>query len=96
MWANYVGLFADIGKATGTSPVTPAQPGVVRNLGLVDPLCAEHAQRRSGQSLQFGPRRGSGRSQQPPAARCSGSLGFNGGAVLGVQNTNTPTAETGL
>ena len=34
---KYVGLFADLGKPATTSPAAPAQPGAVRNLGLVNP-----------------------------------------------------------
>ena len=84
----YVGLFADIGKAAGTSPVTPAQPGVVRNLGLVDPYVLNT---RSGAANPFTTvRTGALAGRNSGGGTVSGSW-VSGGAVNGTQNT---TAET--
>ena len=84
----YVGLFADIGKPAGTSPVTPAVPGVVRNLGLVDPYVLNT---RTGAANPFTTvRTGALAGRNSGGGTVSGSW-VSGGAVNGTQNT---TAET--
>ncbi len=84
----YVGLFADIGKPAGTSPVTPAEPGIVRNVGLVDPYVLNT---RSGAANPFTTvRTGALAGRNSGGGTVSGSW-VSGGAVNGTQNT---TAET--
>ena len=84
----YVGLFADIGKAATTSPAAPAQPGVVRNLGLVDPYVLNT---RSGSASPFTTARtGALAGSNSAAGTVSGSW-VAGGEVNGTQNTSAQT-----
>ena len=78
---EFVGLFADIGAT-----------GVVRNLALVDPYVL-NTRNNSGQN-EFG-RAGAlaGRNAAGGAVR---GVYINGGSVLGVQNTATPTGVGNL
>ena len=78
---EFVGLFADIGAT-----------GVVRNLALVDPYVL-NTRNNSGQN-EFG-RAGAlaGRNAAGGSVR---GVYINGGSVLGVQNTATPTGVGNL
>ena len=85
----YVGLFADIGKAATTSPAAPAVPGVVRNLGLVDPYVS-NARSSSGSSGFTTVRTGALAGRNSDAGTVSGSY-VSGGSVTGSQSAATNT-----
>ena len=85
----YVGLFADIGKPAGTSPVTPAVPGIVRNVGLVDPYVS-NARSSSGSSGFTTVRTGALAGRNSDAGTVSGSY-VSGGSVTGSQSAATNT-----
>ena len=60
--STLVGLFGDIGKPAGTSPVTPAEPGAVQNVGLVNPYVSNTRTGSAARSPR--PHRSAGRAQQ--------------------------------
>ncbi len=84
----YVGLFADIGKAATTTPAAPAQPGVVRNLGLVDPYVLNT---RSGSASPFTTVSTGALAGRNSAAGTVSDSWVSGGAVNGTQNTSAQT-----
>ncbi len=85
----YVGLFADIGKPATTSPAAPAVPGVVRNVGLVDPYVS-NARSSSGSSGFTTVRTGALAGRNSDAGTVSGSY-VSGGSVTGSQSAATNT-----
>ena len=85
----YVGLFADIGKAATTSPAAPAVPGIVRNVGLVDPYVS-NARSSSGSSGFTTVRTGALAGRNSDAGTVSGSY-VSGGSVTGSQSAATNT-----
>ena len=76
----FVGLFADLGKAAGTSPVTPAEPATVRNVGLVNPY-VNNARTATGASVRTGAL--AGRNVSGTVSRSY----VSGGSVTGSQAT---------
>ena len=76
----FVGLFADLGKAAGTSPVTPAEPATVRNVGLVNPY-VNNARTATGASVHIGAL--AGRNVSGTVSRSY----VSGGSVTGSQAT---------
>ena len=84
----YVGLFADIGKPATTSPAAPAVPGVVRNLGLVDPYVLNT---RSGSASPFTTVSTGALAGRNSAAGTVSDSWVSGGSVKGTQNTSAQT-----
>ena len=83
---KYVGLFADIGIAedTSTSPTTPAVPGAVQNVGLVNPYV--HNERDGAHSTLINyVRTGALAGSSSAAGAVSGSW-VAGGSVTSQQN----------
>ena len=83
-----VGLFAEIGKAATTSPAAPAVPGVVRNVGLVDPYVANTRTAASGMTYVYT----GALAGRNAAGTVSGSY-VSGGSVTATQNTSTTFAS---
>ena len=80
--STLVGLFGDIGKPAGTSPVTPAEPGAVQNVGLVNPYVSNT---RAGSATPFTTARtGALAGRNSAAGTVSGSW-VDGGSVAGSQ-----------
>ena len=79
----FAGLFADIGIAedTSTSPTTPAVPGIVRNVGLVDPYVSNT---RSAAGVLTTVRTGALAGRSSGGGAVSGSY-VAGGSVAGSQ-----------
>ena len=81
---KFVGLFANLGKPAGTSPVTPAEPGAVQNVGLVNPYV--HNERDGAHSTLINyVRTGTLAGGSTSAGAVSGSY-VSGGSVTGTQN----------
>ena len=83
---KYVGLFADIGIAedTSTSPTTPAVPGVVQNVGLVNPYVNNERDGGHASLINY-VRTGALAGSSSAAGAVSGSW-VAGGSVASQQN----------
>ena len=83
---KYVGLFADIGIAedTSTSPTTPAVPGVVQNVGLVNPYVKNERDGAHSTLINY-VRTGALAGSSSAAGAVSGSW-VDGGSVASQQN----------
>ena len=81
---KFVGLFANLGKPAGTSPVTPAEPGVVQNVGLVNPYVHNERDGAHGTLINYA-RTGALAGSSTSAGAVSGSY-VSGGSVTGTQN----------
>ena len=80
--STLVGLFGDIGKPAGTSPVTPAEPGAVQNVGLVDPYVSNT---RTGSAAPFTTARTGALAGRNSAAGAVSGSWVAGGSVAGSQ-----------
>ena len=80
--STLVGLFGDIGKPAGTSPVTPAEPGAVRNVGLVNPYVSNT---RTGSATPFTTARTGALAGRNSAAGAVSGSWVAGGSVAGSQ-----------
>ena len=80
--STLVGLFGDIGKPAGTSPVTPAEPGAVQNVGLVDPYVSNT---RTGSATPFTTARTGALAGRNSAAGAVSGSWVAGGSVAGSQ-----------
>ena len=80
--STLVGLFGDIGKPAGTSPVTPAEPGAVRNVGLVNPYVSNT---RTGSATPFTTARTGALAGRNSAAGAVSGSWVDGGSVAGSQ-----------
>ena len=80
--STLVGLFGDIGKPAGTSPVTPAEPGAVQNVGLVDPYVSNT---RTGSAAPFTTARTGALAGRNSAAGAVSGSWVDGGSVAGSQ-----------
>ena len=81
---KYVGLFANLGKPAGTSPVTPAEPGVVQNVGLVNPYVNNERDGAHSTLINY-VRTGALAGSSSAAGAVSGSW-VAGGSVASQQN----------
>ena len=81
---KYVGLFADLGKPAGTSPVTPAEPGAVQNVGLVNPYVNNERDGAHSTLINY-VRTGALAGSSSAAGAVSGSY-VSGGSVTSQQN----------
>ena len=80
--STLVGLFGDIGKPAGTSPVTPAEPGAVQNVGLVNPYVSNT---RAGSATPFTTARTGALAGRNSAAGAVSGSWVDGGSVAGSQ-----------